>query len=71
MVTENDTYSKFFKICYVAYYPNGKLLEPSKPYLEANMVADDKIDAIRRLKLEFPGLDVKVVEEPVEFSYAG
>ena len=51
-----------FKICYTAQYPDGKLLDPLKPYLEANIIASSRTEAICKLKDEFPGLKVVVVE---------
>ena len=56
----------YFKICYTAQYPDGKLLNPKQPYIEANIVATTKQEAISNLMMEFPGLKIKVVEEPVK-----
>lgn len=58
----------YFKICYIAQYPNGKLLDPSKPYLEANVLASSKTEAISNLMMEFPGLKIKVIEDPTHLS---
>ena len=54
-----------FKICYTAQYPDGKLLDPTKPYMEAYVEASTKKEAISNLMLEFPGLTIKVVEDPI------
>lgn len=56
----------YFKICYTAQYADGKLLDPKQPYMEANIVAATKQEAISNLMMEFPGLKIKVVEEPVK-----
>ena len=56
----------YFKICYIAQYPNGKLLNPKQPYMEANIIAATKQEAISNLMMEFPGLNIKVVEEPIK-----
>lgn len=56
----------YFKICYIAQYPNGKLLDPKQPYMEANIRAATKQEAISNLMMEFPGLKIKVVEEPIK-----
>lgn len=56
----------YFKICYTAQYVDGKLLDPKRPYMEANILAATKQEAISNLMMEFPGLKIKVVEEPVK-----
>lgn len=53
-----------YKICYTAQWPDGKLLDPKKPYAEAYVLASTKREAIGNLLAEFPGLKVKIVEEP-------
>lgn len=53
-----------YKICYVAQWPDGKLLDPNKPYTEAYIVASSKHEAIGNLMTELRGLKVKIVEEP-------
>ena len=58
----------YYKICYTAQYPDGKLLDPSKPYLEANILASTKKEAISNLMLEFPGLKINVIEDPVHMQ---
>ena len=56
----------YFKICYTAQYPDGKLLDPKQPYMEANIIAATKQEAISNLMMEFPGLKIKVIEESVK-----
>lgn len=53
-----------YKVCYTAQWPDGKLLDPKKPFMEAYIDASSKREAIGNLLAEFPGLKVKVVEEP-------
>ncbi len=53
-----------YKICYTAKWPDGKLLDPKKPFMEAFIEGASKEDAMMSLKNEFPGLKLKVVEEP-------
>ena len=54
----------YFKICYTAQYPDGKLLDPSKPYMEANILASTKKEAITKLIDELHGVKVSIVEDP-------
>ena len=56
----------YFKICYTAQYSDGKLLDPKQPYMEANIIAATKQEAISNLMMEFPGLKIKVIEEPIK-----
>ena len=53
-----------YKICYTAQWPDGKLLDQKKPYMEAFVLASTKREAVGNLLAEFPGLKVKIVEEP-------
>ena len=53
-----------YKICYTAQWPDGKLLDPKKPYMEAYVLASTKREAMGNLLAEFPGLKVRIVEEP-------
>ena len=53
-----------YKICYTAQWPDGKLLDPKKPYTEAYVLASTKREAMGNLLAEFPGLKVRIVEEP-------
>ena len=55
-----------YKICYTAQYPDGKLLDPSKPFMEAYIAASTKQEAVSNLMMEFPGLTIKVVEDPIK-----
>ena len=58
----------YYKICYTAQYPDGKLLDPSKPFMDAYVIASSKDEAITSLKDEFPGLDIKISKEPVHMQ---
>ena len=58
----------YFKICYTAQYPDGKLLDPNKPYMEANILASTKREAISNLMIELPGLKVTIVEDPTHLQ---
>ena len=53
-----------YKICYTAQWPDGKFLDSKKPYTEAYVLASTKRKAMRNLLVEFPGLKVRIVEEP-------
>ena len=53
-----------YKICYTATWPDGKLLDAKKPFMEAYVHASSKREAVGNLLAEFPGLKVKVIEEP-------
>ena len=53
-----------YKICYTAQWPDGKLLDQKKPYMEAFVLASTKREAVGNLLAEFPGLKVRIVEEP-------
>lgn len=53
-----------YKICYVAQWPDGKLLDPKKPYAEAYIDASTKNEAVGNLLMELRGLKVKVVGDP-------
>ena len=53
-----------YKICYTAQWPDGKPLDPKKPYTEAYVLASTKREAMGNLLAEFPGLKVRIVEEP-------
>ena len=53
-----------YKICYIAQWPDGKLLDSKKPFMEAYVLASTKREAAESLIAEFPGLEVKIVEDP-------
>lgn len=53
-----------YKICYLAQWPDGKLLDEKKPYAEAFVQASSKREAMMKLLEELNGLKVKIVEEP-------
>lgn len=53
-----------YKICYTATWPDGKLLDAKKPFMEAYVHASSKREAVGNLLAEFPALKVKVIGEP-------
>lgn len=58
----------YYKICYIAKYPDGRLLDPNKPYMEAKILASTKKEAISNLIMEFPGLKINVIEDPIHLQ---
>jgi len=53
-----------YKICYTATWPDGKLLDPKKPCMNAYIEADSEVEAAAKLMNELQGLKVKVLEKP-------
>lgn len=53
-----------YKICYTATWPDGKLLDPKKPCLNAYIEAESDTEAAATLKSELQGLTIKVLERP-------
>ena len=53
-----------YKICYTAKWPDGKLLDPKKPFMDAYILASTKNEAAAKLISEFPGLHVTIANEP-------
>lgn len=54
-----------YKICYVATWPDGKLLDPKRPYMDAYILASTKNEALQKFNDEFPMLKLKVVSGPM------
>ena len=55
---------KQYKVCYTATWPDGKLLDPKKPCLNAYVEAETDVEAAAKLMHELRGLKVKVLEKP-------
>ena len=53
-----------YKICYTATWPDGKLLNPKKPCMDAYIEADLEVEAAAKLMNALQGLKVKVLEKP-------
>ena len=53
-----------YKICYTATWPDGKLLNPKKPCMDAYIEADSEVEAAAKLMNALQGLKVKVLEKP-------
>lgn len=49
-----------FKICYLAKWPDGKLVEPHSPYIPAYIEASSATEAVAMLKHELCGMIIDV-----------
>ena len=54
-----------WKICYVATYPNGEMLDSDNPFKTANINAKTSAEAIEKLKEEFRGCKIAIHGTPM------
>ena len=54
-----------YKICYTAKWPDGKLLDPKRPFMNAYVLASTKTEALQKFRNEFPMLKLTIMSDPV------